>query len=285
VIHYTATYSPEDNELRLYASARLPADVYERVRAAGFIWAAKQGLFVAPMWTPDREDLRTELVGEIGDEDTSLVERAEERAERFDGYSDKRAAEAERAHAQVEQITDGIPLGQPILVGHHSQRRAERDAEKIEAGMRKAVRMWETSKYWVQRAAGAIRHAKSKELPAVRARRIKTIEADKRKQEKEKAALEKLLRFWSGTPTKEAALSVCNCFDHGGVRLASGAAYWSAWGALTDGSITLEELQSQRLASLPVMIARRLRWIAHHDNRLAYERAMLGESGGSQRTG
>jgi hypothetical protein len=280
VIHYTATYSPEDNKLRLYASARLPADVYERVRAAGFIWAAKQGLFVAPMWTPEREDLLTELAGEIGDEDTSLVERAEERAERFDGYSDKRAADAEQAHAQVEQITDGIPLGQPILVGHHSQRRAERDAEKIEAGMRKAVRMWETSKYWVARAAGAIQHAKYKELPAVRARRIKTIEADKRKQEKEKAALEKLLRFWSGTPTKEAALSVCNCFDHGGVRLASGATYWSAWGALTDGSITLEELQTQRLASLPVMIAHRQRWIAHHDNRLAYERAMLGESGG-----
>jgi hypothetical protein len=62
--------------------------------------------------------------------------------------------------------------------------------------------------------------------------------------------------------------------------LASGATYWSAWGALTDGSITLEELQTQRLANLPVMIARRQRWIAHHDNRLAYERAMLGESGG-----
>ena len=34
--HYTATYSPEDNKLRLYATARLPADLYERVRAAGF---------------------------------------------------------------------------------------------------------------------------------------------------------------------------------------------------------------------------------------------------------
>jgi hypothetical protein len=42
--------------------------------------------------------------------------------------------------------------------------------------MRKAVRMWETADYWKSRAAGAIRHAKYKERPDVRARRIKTIE-------------------------------------------------------------------------------------------------------------
>jgi hypothetical protein len=39
-------------------------------------------------WTPSRADLLLELCGEIGDEDTSLVERAEERADRFDSYSD-----------------------------------------------------------------------------------------------------------------------------------------------------------------------------------------------------
>src|SRR5437899_2419305 len=180
----TATYSPEDNKLRLYAGARLPRDLYDRVRAAGFIWAPRQGLFVAPMWTPEREDLLTELCGEVGDEDTSLVERAEGRADRFEGYGEKRGAEAERAREAVGQIAEGIPLGQPILVGHHSERHARRDAERIESGMRRAVRLWETSRYWTDRAAGAIRHAKYKELPAVRARRIKTIEADKRKAER-----------------------------------------------------------------------------------------------------
>jgi hypothetical protein len=38
------------------------------------------------MWTPEREDLLIELCGEIADEDTSLVERAEERADRFVDY-------------------------------------------------------------------------------------------------------------------------------------------------------------------------------------------------------
>lgn len=88
---FSATYSPEDNKLRLYASTRLDPELYARVKAAGFKWAPKQDLFVAPMWTPGREDLLMELAGDIGDEDTSLVDRAEARAERFEGYSEKRS--------------------------------------------------------------------------------------------------------------------------------------------------------------------------------------------------
>lgn len=113
----TATYSPEDNKLRLYPLARLSKDLYERVHAAGFIWAPKQELFVAPMWTPSREALLVELCGEVGDEDKSLVERAEERSERFEDYSESRADDARQARQAVSAIADNIPLGQPILVG------------------------------------------------------------------------------------------------------------------------------------------------------------------------
>ncbi|PTT78684.1 methyltransferase type 11, partial [Pelomonas sp. HMWF004] len=68
----TATYSPEDNKLRLYASSRLEEALYLRLKDAGFAWAPRQDLFVAPMWTPARADLLLDLCGEIGDEDTSL---------------------------------------------------------------------------------------------------------------------------------------------------------------------------------------------------------------------
>jgi hypothetical protein len=93
----TATYSPEDNKLRIYPTSRLAKDLYLRVRRAGFIWAPKQELFVASMWTPHREDLLIQLCGEIEDEDTSLVDRAEIRADRFNDYSHKRLDEANRA--------------------------------------------------------------------------------------------------------------------------------------------------------------------------------------------
>ena len=149
----TGSYDPEDNKLRLRAFARLPPDIYARVKAAGFSWAPRQQLFVAPKWTPEREDLLLELCGgEIGDEDTSLVQRAEERAERFEGYEERRTTEALRAKEAVARIADNIPLGQPILVGHHSERHARRDAERIRSGMRKAVNLWRTAQYWSSRA-------------------------------------------------------------------------------------------------------------------------------------
>ena len=70
------TYSAEDNKLRLYADGRLDAETYAEVKAAGFQWAPKQELFVAPSWSPAREDLLLELCEEIEDEDYSATERA-----------------------------------------------------------------------------------------------------------------------------------------------------------------------------------------------------------------
>jgi len=282
---FDATYDPADDKLRLRASSRLDAETYARVKAAGFGWAPKQDLFYA-VWTPAREDLLIELAGDIDDEETSLEERAAQRAERFETYKDKRAVDAEQARRAVSAIADGIPLGQPILVGHHSERHARRDAEKIENGMRRAVRLWETSAYWQQRAAGAIRAAKYKELPAVRARRIKKLEAEKRKAEKDLGIQQARLRLWTklhepdsikrkdGAETTflERALHIVGC-DR-----------WARYGLHTDletGKITPEALQAEIVAAANTLIDHYGRWAAHLDNRLAYERAMLAADGGT----
>jgi hypothetical protein len=42
---------------------------------------------------------------------TSLADRAEQRADRFDGYRERRAEEADQARAAVSAIADSIPLG------------------------------------------------------------------------------------------------------------------------------------------------------------------------------
>lgn len=39
---YRATYSPDDNKLRLYAASRLDPETYKKVHDAGFRWAPKQ---------------------------------------------------------------------------------------------------------------------------------------------------------------------------------------------------------------------------------------------------
>lgn len=289
----SATYSPEDNKLRLYSVARLGKETYARVKAAGFKWTPKQELFVAPAWTPGREDLLIELCGEIGDEDTSLVERQEQRAERFEDYSEKRESEADRAKAASDALADSIPFGQPILVGHHSERRARRDAERIRSTMTKAVRLWETAKYWEDRAAGAIRHAKYKELPAVRARRIKGLEADLRKYVKDKDTSVAFGQAWKKENLDRAkAMAIANydracsgkCFPLAQFpRELPASQYEGAmglWSALDNNIITAEQARTFALESHEYNIAWCQRWINHLENRLAYERAMLKESGG-----
>ncbi len=93
---YRATYSPDDNKLRLYASLRLDEETYSLINKAGFRWAPKQELFVAPAWTPGREDVLLSLAGDIEDEDSTLFDRQEQRAGRFSDYSDRRAVESSR---------------------------------------------------------------------------------------------------------------------------------------------------------------------------------------------
>jgi hypothetical protein len=75
--------------------------------------------------------------------------------------------------------------------------------------MSKAVKLWRLSSYWTDRAKGAIAHTKYKELPAVRARRIKTIEAAKRKEQKSRDRLAKLLSSGSGPPSSRRWLRAC----------------------------------------------------------------------------
>jgi phospholipid N-methyltransferase len=277
----SATYSPEDNKLRLYSLTRLPRDLYERVHAAGFTWAAKQELFVAPKWTPEREDLLIELCGEIDDEDRSLVERAEELADRFEGYRENRTADAAAARTAVDRITDGIPLGQPILVGHHSEKRARKDAERIENGMRRAIRMWDTAEYWKRRAAGAIRAAKYKERVDVRHRRIRGLEAELRKEQKTAQRAEDFAKVWSKPGlTTEKAKAIAN-YDHVYLRPGPGENFGdSLWSALDRGMITADEAAARALEVHSATTARTRRWADHLNNRLAYERTMLEDAGG-----
>ena len=303
---YNATYSPQDNKQRLYASSRISPETYDRVKAAGFIWAPKQELFVAPMWTPSREDLLIELAGEIDDEDTSLVDRAEERAERFDDYKESRIEDAERAQSAVSRIADNIPFGQPILVGHHSERHARKDAERIQNGMRKTVQMWKTARYWEERAAGALRHAKYKALPAVRHRRIKGLEADKRKQERHIVECEKFLRLWAdecaAVKRRDGAETtflqrarmltgldhVSKVFSLAEFPRPEGASTYegmmSLYSALGDderpGFISPEQARDIAVRVHERSIGHAQRWLDHYTNRIAYEKAMLGETGG-----
>lgn len=66
-------------------------------------------------------------------------ERREARAERLRGWADKRDDKADASFGAAQIIADGIPFGQPILVGHHSEGHARRDQDRIHNGMRSGI--------------------------------------------------------------------------------------------------------------------------------------------------
>ena len=86
-------------------------------------------------------------------------EYAKNKAERLQGYSVKAALKSEQYYEKSHSITDNIPLGQPILVGHHSEARHRRDIEKSWNAMGKSVQesdkaedYKERASYWEKRA-------------------------------------------------------------------------------------------------------------------------------------
>jgi hypothetical protein len=257
----TATYSPEDNKLRLYSTTRLDSETYNRVIKAGFKWAPKQELFVTHMWTPTREDLCIELAGEIGDEDTTLVERAEAKAERLEDLSERRTQDADRAQKAVHAIADGIPFGQPILVGHHSERHARKDAEKIENGMRKAVECWKAAQYWQDRAKGAIRLAKYKERSDVRARRIKGLEADKRKEERSQTDAQKFLKAYEDPQARTAKMRDGRDLLPALLQTWEGGLSYENQTRLTNEELPFDEALNMATSAKRATVANTQRWI------------------------
>jgi hypothetical protein len=106
------------------------------------------------------------------------------RIERQRGKAGKLRAEAAAAHGRARAIGDAIPMGQPILIGHHSQRRHERDLAKMDASMRKSVELSAAADTLERRAARAEKHPaiSSDDPEAVAKLRAKLAELDKQRE-------------------------------------------------------------------------------------------------------
>lgn len=270
---YQATYSPEDNKLRLYPSRRLDQETFERVKAAGFKWAPKQELFVAPAWSPEREDLLLELAGDIEPEQMTLAERAAIKAERLDGYAEKRTREANAFARRADDIAKRFEFGQPILVGHHSERSARRDQERMDAAMRASLEATRTANYWLYRAEGVEAHANRKNSARVRANRIKTLLAELRDLQRKVNDAHRGLTIWAKLDTPEKITLAVNRMDSRILGI-----HFMAYRLIEKGEKSPEEIKAAGIAYCERVAfgPGRKRWIAHTLNRLGYERELLG---------
>ncbi|RPK32383.1 hypothetical protein EES39_38515 [Streptomyces sp. ADI92-24] len=187
--------------------------VFEIVRSHGF-WFSRNvtGLFLkhsrnkeADSWRINRvaDALRAvghEVTIEINEEErrsfseieADREDRAEGRADRFGDRAGRAVASADARRATADQISKRFEFGQPILVGHHSEGRARRDAARIDTNMRKSFEDRDRAGYWANRATASENYAEHRNDPHRTLRRLERLGADLRKQERHYAeAVEK----------------------------------------------------------------------------------------------
>ncbi|MTH94945.1 DUF3560 domain-containing protein [Roseibium sp. RKSG952] len=270
---FEATYSAEDNKLRLYCWKRLDDELFQKVKAAGFKWAPKQELFVAPKWTPAREDLCIELAGEIEPEGTTMAERAEAKAERLEELASKRGRQANAFFRAADELSEAFYMGQPILVGHHSEAKARKTQERMDNNIRKGIKCQNAISYWLSKANASEAHANRKNSDRTRANRIKTLLAELRDLQRPINHAALCLSLWNKITTDEQIKLVS------GHRLKTGAlVYWDHYCAFERGEMTAQDLRdtSMQNAQAVIVSENRRRWIEHTLHRLAYERSELG---------
>jgi hypothetical protein len=292
---HSAPYSPDDNKLRIYPAFRLPRSEYDAIKAAGYKWAPKQELFVCPRWTPQAEDAALDLCGDIGDEEQPAAERAAERAERFDGYREKRLDEALTAASRFDSTGWRIA---------HARRVSNRRKEQARV---RGVSRWECAEYWRHRVSGVLCNSEHRDRADVRHRRIQGLESDRRKSLADYAERQKewdhfaiVLGKWATWDKTEEDFSAAVHQFLG--RLSSGSydifliyrhptnaeRRPSCLDSLTNPDQAPED-KIDGLTALCLWFQRhplrpdetKSRWIAHYTLRIDFERALLAEQGGT----
>ena len=82
-------------------------------------------------------------------------QRKEDRIERLEARAAKRSAESNSAFDAAHNATAGIPFGQPILVGHHSEKRHRAAIARADSAMSRGCELASKAQHAQERASAA----------------------------------------------------------------------------------------------------------------------------------
>lgn len=172
--------------------------VWEALRPLGWTYRRTPGIFIrgsrykgADRWKINRAAEAVRALGlscavvieegmSFAEREAARVDAAEERAERSEDRAGRAAASSQSARDASDRIGERFWMGQPILVGHHSEGRARRDQERMHNAMRKSIAEGERAGYWASRAAAADAYERYRKNPGRTLRRIEKLEAERR---------------------------------------------------------------------------------------------------------
>lgn len=91
--------------------------------------------------------------------------RLDAKRERLEDAAERAEAASNAAYKRVQAISHNIPMGQPVLVGHHSEKHHRADIKRMDNGMRKSVEESNKAAYYAGRAESVGTGGISKEDP------------------------------------------------------------------------------------------------------------------------
>lgn len=96
--------------------------------------------------SPIEEQIPTETPTE--EQIKAYKEKRNAKLERYEELADKNKQKAQAEYEYGNKLADMIPMGQPILIGHHSEGKHRRHLEKIHNSMNKTIELKEKSEYY-----------------------------------------------------------------------------------------------------------------------------------------
>lgn len=177
-----------------------------------------------------------------------ITAKQQERRDRAEERAAKLRRKSEAAYTAARAELDGIPEGQPILAGHHSEAKHRGALKRHDAKARKAVALLDAAKSASHRAAGAGRAVMSDDPEALHALRAQLAKAEERRD------LEKKInRLWRrGGVAALRAGGISDALVKTAEETMSRAPWLSAPCVTTNGSANIRRLK-KRIAELEAL--------------------------------
>lgn len=100
-------------------------------------------------------------------------QKQEARREHYQALAEKNREESNRLYETSRKLGEMIPFGQPILVGHHSERGHRSLLDKINNNMRKSIELDEKANYYENRANNISNNISSDDPDAIEKLKVK----------------------------------------------------------------------------------------------------------------
>lgn len=162
---------PSIQQIGIGQSRDKPAHTYKIYRAAEALRAAGHGVTV---------EINETVTRTFAEAEAERYERADDRAERLGRYADNANGRSEAAYKRSDDLSRRFEGGQPILIGHHSEKTSWNALRKSHDAMRRGADEAKVARHFENRRTAAEAYQDRRESVPTTLRRIKKLEAEDR---------------------------------------------------------------------------------------------------------